>query len=338
MPDFGQFDLIIDARSQREYADDHIPGARNLPVVNDQEYAEVGTLHRSDPHRAYIVGVAYALSNISRHIDTVVGGLPFGSRIAVYCFRGGKRSKLWSDALETIGYRVERIEGGWKAYRRWAREQLERLPPMIAFHVLCGPTGCGKTRLLKALQERGGQVLDLEELAGHRGSLIGAVPGVVQPKQKLFESLVLDRLRRFDPERPVWVEAESKNIGSVQVPDVLFAAMHGGRCFPIEAPMPERVRLWREDYSHFEADPEGLMSRLHFLRPLIGGEEFSRWESLAQRRRMPELFERLMTSHYDPAYRRSSERHYPQIAARAPIRVHSLHPSALAEIAAELLG
>ncbi len=241
---------MIDARSPREYAEDHIPCALNLPVVNNEEYAEVGTLHRNDTHAAYLIGVQYSLANISRHIEEVISRVDPRGRILVYCFRGGKRSKLWAENLRTIGYRVDVLLGGWKAYRRWVRASLEQFPKQFTFRVLAGSTGCGKTRLLQALERAGCQVLDLEGLANHRGSLIGAVPGEKQPTQKWFDTLLLSKLRSFDTEKPVWVEAESKKIGNIQLPTCLHDAI--GRATPLrlEAPMTERIKLWREDYPH----------------------------------------------------------------------------------------
>jgi tRNA 2-selenouridine synthase len=336
MQDFSSYDLIIDARSEREYTEDHIPGAVNLPVVKDDEYAEVGTTHRDDKHKAYLIGVSYSLRNIADAIDSLIRDYPRRARMLVYCLRGGKRSRLWFDALDTIGYRVERLQGGWKAYRRWVNDQLATLPQQLTYHVLCGPTGCGKTRLLQALRLAGAQVLDLEELAKHRGSLIGAIPGVEQPGQKWFESLVLAELMKFDPVRPVWVEAESKKIGQRQVPPALFAAMHAGIPLRVEAPMPERVKLWREDYSHFEEHPDTLIEQLRHLRALVGNEELAAWKALAEARQMPTLFERLMVAHYDPAYRRSTLRHYPEIDNAKEVRLASLDPMALREIASQL--
>jgi len=332
----GQYALVIDARSQREYAEDHLPCAVNLPVVDNDEYAEVGTTHRTDTHRAYVIGVSYALRNISRSIDDLVTRYPKDARMLVYCFRGGKRSKLWFDALSTIGYRVDRLPGGWKAYRAWVRDQLDELPRKLRYHVLCGPTGCGKTRLLSALESVGAQVLDLEELAQHRGSLIGDIPGVAQPTQKWFDSLVVERLRRFDPAQPVWVESESKKIGAIQVPSSLLETMHGARLFSLNAPMAERIALWREDYSHFEADLVSMMERLKFLRPLVGGEEFARWERLAKERRATELFQRLMEAHYDPAYSRSITKNYPLIEKAAKVELHRLNRDSLLETARQL--
>ena len=332
----GRYALVIDARSEREYAEDHLPGALNLPVVGNDEYAEVGTTHRTNKHRAYLIGVSYALRNMSRAIEDLVAQYPRDARMLVYCFRGGKRSKLWLDSLSTIGYRVDRLPGGWKAYRTWVREQLDDVPRRYRYNVLCGPTGCGKTRLLTALAEVGAQVLDLEGLALHHGSLIGDFPGVPQPTQKWFDSLLLDRLRRFDPARPVWVESESKKIGAIQLPDALLETLRAGTVFAVQAPMAERVKLWRQDYGHFEADPDALIGKLRHLRPLIGGEEFALWERLAEERCMPELFQRLMEAHYDPAYARSIGRNFPQHTAAPRLELTSLDMPALLEVAKEL--
>jgi tRNA 2-selenouridine synthase len=333
MLDFSQYDLIIDARSPREYAEDHVPGAINLPVVDNDEYAEVGTVHRDSPHEAYLIGVRYSLRNIADNIDRVIRDYPARSPVLVYCFRGGKRSRLWFDALDTIGYKVERMKGGWKAYRRWVNAELEIVPGRFKYHVLCGPTGCGKTRLLQALREAGAQVLDLEELALHRGSLLGAIPGIEQPSQKWFESLVLQALMDFDPDKPVWLEAESKKIGERQVPAALFSAMHAGVCFRVDAPMGERIKLWREDYRHFEADPEAMLEQLQHLRTLVGSEEYDHWKALADHRDMPALFERLMVAHYDPAYERSMRRNYPDIDRAEQVALVSLDAGVLRKVA-----
>lgn len=337
MQDFSQYDLIIDARSEREYEEDHIPGAINLPVVTNDQYAEVGIQHKHDTHQAYIIGVAYSHRNIADAIDRVISSYPRRTKMLVYCFRGGKRSRLWFDALDTIGYAVDRLQGGWKAYRRWVNAELESKPKEFQYHVLSGPTGCGKTRLLNALKEQGAQVLDLEDLAKHRGSLIGAIPGVDQPSQKYFDSLVLEKLRTFDVNKPIWLEAESKKVGERQLPQALFDQMHAGTPYRVEAPMSERVTLWREDYRHFEVNPKQLIEQLAHLKPLVGNDEFETWQQLAENQRMPDLFERLMTNHYDPAYRRSTLRHYPNIDSAQLIRLTSLSQDALYEVALELI-
>jgi tRNA 2-selenouridine synthase len=331
--DWDAYALVIDARSPHEFDDDHVPGAQNLPVVDDEQYAEVGTAHRTDPHAAYLAGVEYSLRNIARHIRTLITRFDPESRMLVYCFRGGKRSKLWADNLRTIGYRVDVLEGGWKRYRQWVRDSLDTLPSHLQLKVLAGATGCGKTRLLHALRAAGEQVLDLEGLASHRGSLIGALPGQRQPTQKFFDTLVLDTLRHMDPGRPVWLEAESRKIGNLHLPAALHEAMHRSTPIRLVAPMAERVKLWREDYAHFAEDPASMVRLLAPLKPLIGGEELARWQSLAVERDVDALFERVMTAHYDPCYDRSTRGSYGTLSEGPLIELPSLDPQALLDVA-----
>jgi tRNA 2-selenouridine synthase len=333
-----KFDLIIDARSPREFAEDHLPGAINLPVVFDDEYAEVGTTHRTDPMRAYQIGVAYSLKNIARHLE-----LPFfrTSRrisILVYCFRGGKRSKLWTDTLETIGYKVDRLPTGWKGYRNWVRQTLDEVPTHLQLNVLSGPTGCGKTRLLLALREAGAQVIDLEALASHRGSIIGAIPGRTQPSQKFFDSLLLAEIGRLDLAEQVWIESESKRIGRVQLPAALFHRMHGGRLFAVETPMSQRIAMWRREYPHFERDPTGLVIQLSHLKALVSGATLEKWVAMAERRDIDVLFESIMLDYYDPAYFRSTKKNYVHTEHAIKIQLETLDSAYLANIARRLIA
>jgi tRNA 2-selenouridine synthase len=249
----------------------------------------------------------------------------------VYCFRGGKRSRLWADNLRTIGFEVDVLAGGWKNYRRWVRAGLESLPRAFSYRVLCGPTGCGKTRVLHELQHQGHQVLELEGLANHRGSLLGDLPGQLQPTQKLFDTMVLDTLRQFDPRRPVWLEAESKKIGNLQLPDALYDAMHRSPVINIDAPMSERVKLWCEDYPHFAADPVAMVRKLEPLKPLVGKELLAEWMALATSGRVDELFESVMTGHYDPCYARSTRSNYGAKVQERTVELRSLDRAPLAE-------
>jgi len=335
--DFASYSLVIDARSPHEYAEDHIPGAVNLPVVDDGEFAEVGIRHKADKHAAYLVGVEYSLRNIADQIKPLISRYTPDDRFLVYCFRGGKRSRLWADNLRTIGFDVDVLAGGWKNYRRWVRAGLDVLPRAFNYRVLCGPTGCGKTRVLHELQRQGQQVLELEGLAHHRGSLLGDLPGDAQPTQKLFDSALLDEMRKLDMNRTVWVEAESKKIGNLQLPEALHEAMHRSQVVNIDAPMPERVRLWREDYPHFARDPQAMVHKLEPLKPLVGKETLALWMTLGAEGRVDELFESVMVRHYDPCYQRSTKRSYGQRPEAMDLPLASLGPAGLAEAVRQLV-
>jgi tRNA 2-selenouridine synthase len=328
-----EYALVIDARSPHEYADDHLPGAVNLPIVDDAQHAEVGTLHRSDPHAAYVLGSQYALRNIAAHIGSVIAALPPRSRLLVYCFRGGKRSKAWADPLRTIGFPVDVLPGGWKAYRGWVRARLEQLPGELTWRLVSGTTASGKTRLLQALAAAGEQVLDLEAIARHRGSLLGDLPGQPQPPQKRFDSQLLQALQRFDPARPVWVEDESKRIGRLWLPPALYEALQHAPVTLISAPMAARVQACRDDYPQFVADPQAMVARLAPLKPVVGGATLQEWAALAQAGAVDALFEQLMRVHYDPCYRRSMRR--PREQPRA-LALPDLQPATLQRVAQTL--
>lgn len=337
---FHEYACIIDARSPHEYDEDHLPGAINWPVVDDAQYAEVGTRYKTDKDGALSYGIGLARNNMRAYDVDVRRLLTADQRkVLVYCFRGGKRSSLWAERLRELGFPEERVHvlaGGWKNYRRWVREVLEALPLGFTYQVLSGSTGTGKTRLLLALRAIGEQVLDLEGLACHRGSLIGALPDVRQPSQKYFDSLVLDAMRQFDPGRVVWVEAESKKVGNVQLPAALCSAMHATVPLIIDATMSERVRLWREDYRHFVRDPVGMVRMLEPLKPLVGNDVLEAWHALAKAGRTDELFARVMTDHYDPCYERSGRRSYQRRADAEHVRLDSLAPEALQKVASAL--
>lgn len=330
----GDYALIIDARTPKEFDEDHLPGAVNLPVVSQEEFAEVGTLHRTNPHGAYVLGAQYALRNIARHIAEAIAPRKPSDRILIYCFRGGKRSRAWADPVRNIGYTVDVLPGGWKAYRAWVREELARLSTAFDWRVVTGSTASGKTRLLDALAREGAQVVDLEGLAAHRGSLLGDLPAQPQPTQKLFDTALRDTLAKLDPGRPVWVEDESKRIGKLQLPTALFDAIREAPVVRVEAPLPARVGLCRVDYAHFAADPVAMVKRLWPVRPLVGGACWAEWMALAEAGEVDSLFARLMTEHYDPCYARSGNAKRPTVHTLA---LADLNEDTLREGARQLL-
>ena len=313
------FDEVIDVRSPAEFALDRVPGAINRPVLDDAERARIGTLYKQrSPFEAKRIGAALVARNIAHIVETELHDRPRSWSPLVYCWRGGGRSDALCEVLRRIGWRAARLQGGYQGYRREVVAALAQLPGAFAFRVLCGRTGSGKSQVLQALHDLGAQVLDLEALAHHRGSVLGEVPGEAQPTQKLFESALWQRLRSLDPGRPVFVEAESRKVGNVQVPGALIEAMRASECVTIEAPQSVRVALLTEQYGHYVRDALVLGERLQALTPHYGRTTIARWCALAQADRHAELVAELLATHYDPAYDRSLARNFVR-AAHAPV-------------------
>ena len=312
LPQLGQFDTIIDARSESEYALDHIPGAINCPVLSDEERVRVGTMYKQvNAFEAKKVGAALVARNIARHIEERFADKPREWTPLVYCWRGGNRSGSMAHILARIGWPVFQLDGGYKAYRAHVSDALADTPPHT-FKVICGTTGSGKSRLLEVMDRIGAQVLDLEQLAAHRGSVLGNLPSQPQPSQKMFESMIWQKLRQFDPALPVFVESESKKVGQLRVPDAVMEKMRQSPCVSLNLSRPDRVRLLMEDYAHFTQSPETLNAQLDCLVKLHGREKIDGWHQLANTGRMPELVDELLAEHYDPAYLRSIDRNFVQ--------------------------
>jgi len=328
LPDF---DEVIDVRSEGEFAEDHVPGASSCPVLDDAERARVGTIYKQrSAFDAKKIGAALVSANIARHLNERFLDRPREWRPLVYCWRGGSRSDAFAHVLHQVGWRVGRLDGGYRAYRRAVIADLERLPRRFRLRVLCGLTGSGKSRLLRALQDAGGQVLDLEALAAHRGSVLGGLPGAPQPTQKMFESLVWAALRGFDRKRPVYVEAESSRIGVLRVPEALIQAMWKADCILLEAPDAARVELLKREYAHFLDQTEVLAARLELLLPLHGHAIIGKWKELAAARRWDKLIVELLVRHYDPAYVRSTGKHYTALPRALKLALGSADDAAIA--------
>jgi tRNA 2-selenouridine synthase len=331
------FDEVIDVRSPSEFAEDHVPRAASFPVLDDGERARIGTLYKQvSPFESKKLGAALVSRNIARHLEASFAQREKGWRPLVYCWRGGKRSGAMTHVLREVGWQAAQLDGGYKAYRREVVAQLATQPREFRYLVLCGETGSAKSRLLEALACEGAQVLDLEQLAAHRGSVLGNLPGAPQPSQKMFETCVWDGLRKLDPHRPVFVEAESKKIGQLQVPDALLETMRAAECIRVEAPVDARVRFLIDEYRHFLADPAALKTQLDCLTALHGREVIDRWRAAADRGEWEALVTDLLANHYDPAYRRSTHKNYARLAEAPVLQPRDLAPPAIAALAIEL--
>ena len=334
----SSFDAVIDARSPAEHALDHLPGALNWPVLDDEERRIVGTEYTQlSAFEARKRGAALAARNIARHLERDGAALGPGWKPLVYCWRGGQRSGSLALVLAQIGFEVQVLEGGYRAFRRRVLADLEDAGAGLDFRVLCGRTGTGKSRLLQALASQGAQVLDLEALAEHRGSVLGAMPDRPQPSQKAFETRLWQALRGFDPTRPVFVESESRTIGRLRLPEPLLKRMRGAPCLHLEMDLAARVALLREDYAHFVADTSALCARLDTLREARGHACVEGWQALARDGRIDELVTALLEAHYDPVYLRSMARNYQRFGEADEVPVEDGSPAALARAATAVL-
>ncbi len=301
------FDALIDVRSPSEFAEDHVPGAVNLPALSDSERAKVGLAYvRDSRFLARKMGAAMMARNAARHIETDLREKDGSWRPLVYCWRGGQRSGAFAMILEQIGWRATLLDGGYRNYRRLIARVLREDPLRFRPLVLDGGTGSAKTEILTRLAARGAQVVDLEAHANHRGSIFGSMGE--QPGQKAFESRIVADLARFDPARPVVVEAESSKVGDLQVPPSLWEAMKTAPRLRIEAPASERAAYTARTYADLAADKERLLAAIGHLAAFHSAERVSSWRGLASAGRFVDLAEDLIVNHYDPGYRKAARR------------------------------
>ncbi len=329
------FDAIIDVRSPSEYREDHVPGAISLPVLDDAERARVGTIYKQvSPFDARKIGAALVFRNAAHHIETALNAHDGGWKPLVYCWRGGQRSGSFAWLLREIGWPAETIEGGYRSYRRLVVRALYDDPLRFRLVQLGGHTGTAKTELLPRLARLGVQVLDLEGLANHRGSILGGM-GTPQPSQKGFESALTRELDRLDPGLPVIVEAESSKIGAVTLPPSLWSAMRAAPWIVISAPLDARARYLAQTYSDVLADGKALKSKLAPLHRFRGHALIQHWNELIDQGDRVALCRSLASDHYDPSYDKSSRARQPHVAAR--IEADALSPDALDRVAERIV-
>ena len=337
LADDRRFDAIIDARSPSEFALDHIPNAQNWPSLDDDQRVLIGTLYKQiNTFEAKKQGAALVARNIAAHIDAHLADVPRTWQPLVYCWRGGNRSGALATVLSAIGFHVHLITGGYKAFRAMVMAQTPERVTALRYRVIAGATGVGKTHVLNALAAAGEQVLDLEALACHRSSVLGLIPGTPQPSQKHFETLIWDQLRHFDPNRPVYIESESKRVGNLTVPESLITAMRASPLVLMNMAVEERVKLLMADYSFFVTDPEFFGQRLDTLVALLGHAVVDTWKAEATAGRSANVVAELLSRHYDPKYHESMARNFALFSSARVVTVNSASPADLQAAAADV--
>jgi tRNA 2-selenouridine synthase len=336
------YSAVIDARSESEFAEDHLPGALNWPTLTDAQRADVGTQYKQiSAFDARKRGAALAARNIAQHVQAHVQPLPQSWRPLVYCWRGGQRSGALATVLAAIGFNVAVLEGGYRDFRRAVLAGLETLPLGLRLRVLCGRTGSAKSRLLQALHAQGAQVLDLEQLACHRGSVLGLEPGLEQPSQKAFETALWHTLSKLDPAREVFVESESRTIGRCRLPEALLLHMRAAPCVQVSMGLPARVDFLMHDYRHFVADVPSFSARLQALREVRGAATVQAWQDQLAAHgsaALPAVVHDLLTLHYDPVYLKSMQRNYSGYASASELHLADATPPSLQAAVQQLIN
>ena len=336
--DMHRFDTVIDARSPSEFALDHIPGAINCPVLDDEERRIVGTIYKqTGAFEARRVGGAMVAANLARHLRERFAEQPANWRPLVYCWRGGLRSGSMVTWLRLVGWDAQQLAGGYKSFRHHVLAQIEATVPKLQLRVICGATGSAKTRVLQSLAERGEQVLDLEHCASHKGSLLGALPGVPQPSQKQFETRIATCFDALDLSRTLYVEGESARIGRLSVPIPLVAHMRAAACIEIQADAATRLDYLLRDYAYLGDDRAALATQLDRLKEMQGKAVVQRWQEWALQGDLPPLFAELMALHYDPHYERSQARHFEKWPLRQQVGAADLTDQGIEAVADAIL-
>ncbi len=292
--------VFIDVRAPVEFSQDHIPGALNLPVFNDEERALVGTMYRMQGQESAILkGTEIAGSKIGNMVETI-GGFK-GRDVVIYCFRGGMRSTSLVALLSSLGYHVYKLEGGYKGYRRYVRERIELVTPRPPAFVLHGLAGTGKTAILENLRFG----IDLEKMAGHRSSVFGGV-GLVPGTQKMFESLLVYRIDMLQNAGFVVLEGESRKIGDIHVPPRILDLIHSSPAILITASLERRIQILLGEYMK-KMNPAEVVAIVQALASRIGKKNMECLIDLFENGCMEEFTALLLEKYYDPLYIHSLE-------------------------------
>jgi len=288
---------LFDVRTPSEYHKGHIPTAINLPLFSDEERAVVGTIYKKqNPQEALLKGLEFVGPKLRSFIEQVKTYTE-STAISVHCWRGGKRSGSIAWLLGMAGYQVTSLQGGYKAYRTQVLENLSTPLPYLL--VLGGKTGCGKTKILKALAKQGEQIIDLEGLAHHKGSAFGWIGEDDQPSTEQFENNLYEHIRSLDRQKRIWVENESKGIGKVFLPTPFWTQMKTAPLINIELPEAVRLAFLIEEYT--VEDIAALKAGFHKIKKRLGGQRYQEAIQFLEQKEVAAAA-RIALQYYDKSY------------------------------------
>ena len=297
----NNFEKIIDVRSELEFEEDAIPNSKNVPVLNNYQRKRVGKIYKSDPFEARKIGATIIVKNIETFLKK--NSLSKSQNILIYCWRGGMRSLSLYLILKNIGYKVSILDKGYKEYRSFINNFFINELGSIKFKILNGLTGTGKTFFLNKLSNSF-PVLDFEKLAGHKGSILGDIPGISQPTQKKFESKIWYSIFESKFKNEFWAESESHRIGKLFIPNKLFDKMKKGKVFNLIVPKKTRVDFILKDYKYLLKQKKKLCNSLLILKKFIGEKEFKKLKKQIDERNYNKFVLNLLDLHYDKVYKK----------------------------------
>jgi tRNA 2-selenouridine synthase len=332
-----KFDTIIDVRSPLEFAEDHIVGAINCPVLSDLERQKVGTIYKKESSfKAKIIGSSLTAKNIAFHIENNFMEKKGSWQPLIYCWRGGQRSKAFSIVLSEVGWRTNQLKGGYKEYRNQVINFLDNIGPKLKITLISGKTGSAKTKILKSIENEGGQILDLEGLANHKGSLLGKIPDLIQPSQKFFESLIFNKIQNLNLKDKIYIEAESSKIGNIHIPKSIWKKMINSPRIEISANVELRAKFLVSDYDYMCNDPTLINPIIKGLKNRLSKKLFDEWTNLIDRKKWFDLTKSFLENHYDPSYSSNTIKNDRKVIKK--ITATSLNNSDIKDIAKKILN
>ena len=334
--EYNNFDTIIDVRSPSEFEEDHIVGAINCPVLSDLEREKVGTIYkRESTFKAKIIGSSLTARNIAKHIEERFLEYKGSWQPLVYCWRGGQRSKAFAIILSEVGWRTQQLEGGYKEYRNHVLEFMDTIGSKLKIILISGKTGCAKTKILQSIAQQGGQILDLEGLANHKGSLLGKIPNLKQPSQKFFESKLFYQLKQLNLKKEVFLEAESSKIGNIHIPKTIWAKMIVSPRIEIKADIHLRSTFLVKDYEYMCENPELINPIILGLRKRLSKKLVDSWKELIDQKKWQELTRSFLENHYDPSYSSNTIKNDRKVIKE--IKAKSFNSSEITKIASSII-